>query len=168
MNTQIKYTLLIVGLLLLTVLLTACHHGDKGLTGLPGATIPVLAAPASLLQCANGGTVVTIGSSVNIICNGVQGPSGAPGQDSTVPGPKGDIGSPGINATPISVVTFCPGVTIYPSAFLEVGLIIGGRLYGVYSKNDGFLAELPPGRYESNAVGSSCDFTINADLSISY
>lgn len=166
MNDQVKYALLIVFLLLLTVLLTACQC-PRGATGLTGATIPVYSAPASLLQCPTGGTVVTVGSSISVICNGGQGPAGVPGQDGGV-GPTGPQGSPGIDTTPISIVQFCPGVTVYPSAFLEIGLIIDGKLYAVYSANNGFLTQIPPGNYSSNAIGSACNFTVNLDLTISH
>jgi len=132
MNNQVKYALLIVGLLLLTVILTACAgpKGDVGATGVPGHI-------------------------------------GLPGNDGAV-GPSGPPGSPGLDANPVRVVQFCPGVTVYPSAFLEIGFIIGGKLYAVYSANDGFLAQIPPGNYSSNAVGSACNFTVNPDLSISH
>ena len=77
-------------------------------------------------------------------------------------------GTPGLNAATVSAVQFCPGVTVYPSAFLEVGLCIDNKLYAVYSTNGGFLSYLPPGAYQSNAVGSSCNFTVTDGCEISY
>lgn len=88
------------------------------------------------------GNTGATGSNGNNGSNGSQGPSG---QDGTV----------------ITVVQFCQGVApSYPSTFPESGLCINGNLYGVYSANDGFLALLPPGAYNSNAIGSNCNFTI--------
>lgn len=57
-------------------------------------------------------------------------------------------------------VKLCPGTPSYPSVFVEYALCIESQLYGVYSANDGFLALLPPGNYASNAIGSSCNFTV--------
>ena len=85
---------------------------------------------------------------------GTQGSAGAQG----IAGQNGLDGAPG---TQIDVVQFCPNSTpTYPSTFPEYGLCIEGKLYGVYSANGGFLAELPDGTYSSNAVGSACTFTI--------
>lgn len=87
---------------------------------------------------------------------GGAGLSGAPGQ--SIVGPQGPAG---IDGTIITVVQFCHNVApSYPSTFPETGLCINGNLYGVYSANDGFLALLPPGAYNSNAIGSNCNFTI--------
>jgi hypothetical protein len=94
--------------------------------------------------------------------HGDLGSTGVPGQ--SIVGPTGPAGSNGLNGadgTQITVVQFCKGVApSYPSTFPESGLCINGNLYGVYSANDGFLAYLPPGAYNSNAIGSSCNFTI--------
>lgn len=78
-------------------------------------------------------------------------------------GDKGDMGSPGAPSTPGTVITptqFCPGTPTYPSTFPEVGFCINNTMYAVYSTNGGFMTSLPDGRYESNAVGSRCTFTI--------
>lgn len=100
---------------------------------------------------------------------GNTGASGSQGQQG-VAGVNGSNGTDGVNgtndtnATPVTVVQFCPNVTpSYPSTFPEYGICLQGQLYGVYSANDGFLALLPPGVYSSNAVGSSCTFTILAN-----
>src|ERR1700689_3913792 len=89
----------------------------------------------------------------------IVGPQGAPGQ--SIVGPVGPAGAPGLNgtngidATPVTIVQFCSNVTpTYPSVFPEYGICLGGQLYGVYSANGGFLALLPPGEYNSNAIGS--------------
>ncbi len=161
------YLVIVITILLVLVLLSGCKTGDQGAQGTPGIPVSIISAPASPAQCPTGGTVVTVGSNINILCNGNQGPSGANGNDGAT-GPRGDQGSPGVDTTPIQVIQFCPGLTVYPSAFLEIGLIIDGKLYAVYSANDGFLTQIPPGNYHSNAIGSACNFTVNLDLTISH
>lgn len=95
-------------------------------------------------------------------CKGSSGNDGAQGSPGN-PGSAGPQGATGANGATINVVTFCPGTTSFPTTFLEVGLCINNQIYGVYSANNGFLALLPPGTYNSNAVGSNCDFTIAAN-----
>jgi hypothetical protein len=98
--------------------------------------------------------------------NGVQGLPGAqgPAGDTGPQGNTGPQGPAGANGSTITVVQFCAGVTpSYPSTFPEIGFLINGSVYAVYSANDGFLTYLPPGVYTSNAVGSACNFTLNAD-----
>lgn len=80
-----------------------------------------------------------------------------------IQGPPGEQGPPG---TGITTVQFCPGTTQYPTIFPEYGLLINGNIYAVYSQNDGFLTLIPTGIYYSNAVGSSCTFTVNANGTI--
>jgi len=78
-------------------------------------------------------------------------------------GLNGTNGTPGINGTNGTVVTsvqFCPGTPSYASTFPETGLCFNGNIYAVYSANDGFLTEIVPGAYTSNAIGSSCNFTV--------
>lgn len=76
-------------------------------------------------------------------------------------GPSGPKGDPGLDATQITVVKFCPNsVANYPSVFPEIGLCINSKLYAVYSANNGFLVEVIPGVYQSNAIGSSCSFEV--------
>jgi hypothetical protein len=100
---------------------------------------------------------------------GIQGPAGdiGPSGVNGVPGANGVVGPAGTPGTVITPVQFCPGTSIYPTTFLEYGLCINGVIYAVYSANDGFLVELPDGTYQSNAVGSSCDFVVNG-CEISY
>jgi len=81
---------------------------------------------------------------------GPQGPAGADGAD----------GADGQDATPITVVRLCPGVSVYPSTFVEVAFCLDNRLYAVYSANGGFQTEIPPGIYSSNAIGSACSFRV--------
>ena len=56
----------------------------------------------------------------------------------------------------------CQNAPSYPSTFIESILCINQVAYGVYSANDGFLAELPPGTYTSNGINSTCTFQILA------
>ena len=129
-------------------------QGPAGVSNPPGLTV----ASASPAQCPSGGVLLTVSydswgtssSSSYAICNGT----------------NGNPGMPGMPGTQIKMIQFCPGSASYPSTFLEYGMLIGTSVYGVYSANDGFLAYLPPGLYLSNAINSTCDFTINADGSI--
>lgn len=86
---------------------------------------------------------------------GAQGPAGADGKD-------------GVDATPVTVVKLCNGTTTYPTTFVEVAFCVGGKLYGTYSSNGGFSTELPPGAYSSNAIGSSCNFTVGPNCTVSH
>ncbi len=142
-------------------------NGSQGLQGNAGSngsngtssTVSVVAATSS--QCANGGQSVTVtnGTVTNgpyAICNGATGATGATGSTGAT-GATGAAGSPG---TLVSVVQFCPGATNYASEFNEVGVCLGGNLYAVYSLNDGFMSEIPPGEYSSDGVNASCNFTV--------
>jgi Collagen triple helix repeat (20 copies) len=154
---------------------TVVSIGDKsyiacnGVNGAIGATGP---------QGAQGsqGDVGPQGPQGDIGPQGPQGPQGDQGSvGQTGPqGPQGETGAagpqgtPGQNATPITVVQFCHGITpSYPNAFPEVGLCLGGNMYGVYSANDGFMAYLPPGVYHSNGINATCNFTIYANCVVS-
>lgn len=75
-------------------------------------------------------------------------------------GDVGPAGRDGIDSSSVTVVKLCPGVTVYPSKFVEVAFCIGGKLYGTYSTHGGFSTELPPGTYGSNGVNSSCNFVV--------
>jgi hypothetical protein len=101
---------------------------------------------------------------------GIPGKDGAPGHDGSpgLIGPVGPTGPAGADGRIATVVTLCPGHTSYSSTFVEVALLINGKLYAVYSQNGGFLTEIPPGRYHSQGIGSACDFTVNPDATISY
>lgn len=159
--------------------LSACDNrgakGDLGNNGIPGVSLVATTIPATLTQCANGGSIILIAQdnaltgvwqasdqqmTAAVACNGATGATGNTGT-------TGSQGTAGTNATPVTIVQFCKGTTVYPSAFLEVGLLINGTIYGVYSVNGGFFSPLPPGSYSSNAVGSSCNFTINANNTVS-
>jgi hypothetical protein len=93
-------------------------------------------------------------------CSGKTGPQGMVGPEG-IPGGIGPQGIPGEAGTQFTIVQFCPNSTpAYPTTFPEVGFCIDNKVYAVYSANDGFLTEILPGTYESNAVGSSCTFTL--------
>lgn len=108
------------------------------------------------------------GNSGYVLVKGDTGEKGDPGQvGGTGPaGPQGAPGSPGLNATPVTMIKLCPGVTTYPTVFVEYAFCIGGSLYATYSANDGFTTILPPGRYSSNAIGSSCNFIVTSGCNI--
>lgn len=93
---------------------------------------------------------------------GEAGPAGSPGV-AGVDGQDGINGQDGQDAIPVTVVQLCPGTTVYPSTFVEVAFCIDGELYGTYSANGGFSTKLVPGAYSSNAIGSSCNFTVSAN-----
>jgi Collagen triple helix repeat (20 copies) len=135
-------------LVLSMMLMCACRgpRGDQGVQGNTGAVGQTGATGSTGAAGANGQSIV-----------GPQGPAGI----------NGTNGTNGTNATPVTVVQFCPNDTpTYPSTFPEYGICLSGQLYGVYSANGGFLALLPPGQYISNAIGSTCTFTIQANCII--
>lgn len=105
--------------------------------------------PATPNECATGGVAITVVDTINIVCNGAIGPAGADG-------------------TVVSVIDVCPGQTIYPTTFVETALCINGNLYGVYSYANGFLTALPAGTYVSNAINSSCSFTVVSGCEIRH
>lgn len=147
---------LIANLALSTIVLIAVGacNGLVGQNSNDGSTPVVKSRPASPEECLIGGVVITVNDKTTTICDGSNG----------VIGPTGPTGSPG---TIITLIPFCPGVTVYPSTFLEYGLCVSGVMYGVYSYANGFLAMLPNGNYQSNAVGSQCNFTIT-DCSVTW
>lgn len=143
--------------------------GEAGKNGTDGAGCKVETQPfGALVSC---GCVQQIGGEV---CSSKvfvpNGQPGQPGQQGPVgitgdTGPKGDQGEqgiPGVVGTQIDPVQLCPSsfVPSYPNSFPEVALCIDGTLYGVYSTNGGFLAELTPGSYSSNGINVSCTFTV--------
>lgn len=123
---------------IISMLLTACQgpQGDPGPQGLQGNSGPTGATGAQ----------------------GPQGPQGTSGVNG-VNGTNGTNGINGTDGTTITVVQLCPGVSNY-GTFVEVGLCMNGKLYGVYSANGGFLAYLADGTYYSNGIGSACNLTV--------
>lgn len=161
--------LIMILTVLLTMSLMACGNplvqGKQGVPGVAGSSPTLNLEPATAQECPTGGTVVTSGSQVAVICNGAVGQTGSTGAT----GETGSQGPAGVDITPVTTIQFCPNVTpIYPSNFPEYGLCIGGNLYGVYSANDGFLALLPPGQYSSDGINASCTFTVGANCAVSY
>lgn len=103
---------------------------------------------------------------------GDPGASGPPGERGAT-GATGSIGLPGTNGyngtngTVITPIRFCPGpAPTYPTVFPEYGLRIGNNIYAVYSIPNAFLTLVIPGRYNSTGIGSSCNFTVNNDGTI--
>ena len=93
---------------------------------------------------------------------GEPGIQGAPGNTGPQ-GPSGPQGPAGVNAPVVTTIKLCPSTPIYPNVFVEYAICLQGNLYGVYSANGGFLALLPPGNYQSNGIGSSCNFSVAAN-----
>lgn len=146
-------------LIILMLCLVACgrrpvlpEKGDQGVPGTPGVGCSAQNVPISSVA-PNGGALVTCGtSSPVLLLNGTNGLNGSNGSNGT-------NGTPG---TIVSAIKFCPNsVAHYPSVFPEVGFCISTHLYAVYSTLGGFLTEVTPGSYTSNAVGSSCNFNVS-------
>jgi len=143
--------------IILMLALVACKGpaGNQGISGSSCESTQVAPIAAQL-----GGVAITCpGYPVTFVSDGAQGSQGLTGAT----GAQGQTGATGAAGTPGTIITpvqFCQGTPSYPSTFLEYGLCIGGVMYGVYSTNGGFLAELPDGYYSSDGVGSSCNFTI--------
>lgn len=98
--------------------------------------------------------------------NGKDGAVGAQGTAGTN-GTNGTNGSNGVDGSTITTVQLCPGfVPTYPNVFPEFALCINNNLFGVYSAKGGFMAELPPGRYHSEGVGSVCDLTVASNCQV--
>lgn len=116
----------------------------------------------------NAALIITIATLVALGLTTCAPPEGKQG----IPGPRGEQGVPGLqgprgsDGTQITVVKLCPGATSYPNVFVEVAMCIDSKLYAVYSANNGFLTYLPPGRYQSNAIGSACSFTVGAGCEV--
>ena len=126
------------------LLLMACGQAQTGAPGKDGSSCSVSAVAANTVLL-NGGTLIqcTNGTS-SLISNG----------------------SPGSPGTVVAPLQFCPDTPSYPSTFIEVGFVISGSVYAVYSSNGGFMTLIPPGRYTSNAINSRCDFTLNSDNTV--
>lgn len=142
------YELFIYGMLavvvgLFVMLQTGCGQGPQGPAGVNGQSCNAKAVSAQL-GLPNGGVSITCPDSQTLLANGSNG-------------------TPGTLITPIQ---FCPGTISYPSTFPEVGFCINQTLYAVYSANDGFLTALPEGAYNSNAIGSTCSFTVTPNCGI--
>jgi hypothetical protein len=110
------------------------------------------------------------GIMISLLCLTACGKDGKPG--ATGPqGPKGDTGPSGMDGSPGSVNNFiklCPETPSYPSVFVEYAVCVNDSLYAVYSANGGFLTLLPPGTYNSNGIGSSCNFIVREHCQVSH
>jgi hypothetical protein len=145
-------------LLCFSLTLSACGKGPKGDVGAAGpagvsgsgCSVATLAVGSPVAS--NGGSLITCSDGTSsVVLNGN-------------PGSNGSQGTPGTVITPVQ---FCNGFTqSYPNTFAESGICINGNIWGVYSLNGGFLAELPPGTYSSDGVNASCTFTIKANCVI--
>ncbi len=122
---------------LLAVLTTACQHAGQEFT--------------KQAQCIVNGSGC---NSVNMDDPNLRGATGSTGGV----GPAGERGLPGPGES-VTAVRFCAESSTYPSVFGEVGLCISGQLYAVYSSK-ATLVLIPPGRYQSDSIGSACSFTV--------
>jgi len=127
--------------LFLALGLCACP-GPQGPSGLNGSSCTVTMVPNSSVT-PNGGALMSCTDGTQaLILNGSNGTNGT-------------------NGTVITPVQLCKNpVTTYSNTFAEVAFCINGKLYGVYSANDGFLSPLPNGTYSSDGINASCTFTI--------
>lgn len=116
--------------------------GSVGIQGQVGAGCTIVSIPANV-NAPNGGATIQCGNSQSLILNGT-------------------------NGTVITAIQFCPGSTIYPSTFPEIGFCINNNIYAVYSANGGFLTEVVPGNYSSDGINASCSFTVNPNCQITY
>lgn len=122
-----------------------------------------------------GGILVDCGDTQSVISNGATGAQGEVGEQGAsgtngTNGTNGQAGQNGLNGLPGTLVTpiqFCTGFTpTYPSVFAESGICINNTIYGVYSSQGGFLAELPPGVYSSLGINTSCVFMIEYNCKV--
>lgn len=148
----------------LVVMSTGCAKRVQYLTGAQGGSGAT--GTSCSVSAVDGGSLIacTDGSS-SFVPNGATGSTGDTGATGAA-GANGTNGTNGQDATPVTVVQLCPGTPSYPSTFIEVALCINNRLYAVYSSQGGFLTEITPGRYSSNAIGSRCNFTAHGDCKI--
>lgn len=137
-------------------------QGRQGIQGAPGAN----ALPCTVTAVPDGAIIACPNGALQLVTNGLDGSQGIQGLPGAV-GATGPAGAAGLDATPVTVVQFCPGYgpAAYPANFPEVALNISGILYGVYDggASDVFLSQLPPGLYQSTSTGCPCNFIIQAD-----
>lgn len=126
-------------LTILVLFLFGCYQGPQGVPGAPGASCSVQTIQPNI-PTPNGGALITCGTTSSLVLNG----------------------TPGTAGTIVAPVQFCANaIPNYPSTFPEIGFCIGTEIYAVYSANDGFLTGIPNGNYDSNAIGSQCNFSVN-------
>jgi len=166
--------------------------GSAGANGSNGLSVVQKVLPAGALCASNSGSLLTFaqdnadtGQFVQgdiildtvLVCDGqtgAVGPTGASGTNGAdgltgTTGATGSQGAAGASGTVFTSVQFCPSsfVPTYPSVFPESGICYNGNLWGVYSENGGFWAELPPGQYSSDGINASCTFTIEPNCAVS-
>lgn len=144
-------------LMILTLLLGCGEPGEQGLPGPvgspgpqgnqgnPGATGPIGPPGPSGVAC----NVTTISPIPSVPTGGA-----------LIRCPDGSM-SVLTNGSIITPINLCPGDSTYPSKFIEAGFCINDKMYAVYSANNGFLTELPPGNYSSNGINSTCSFRLS-------
>lgn len=158
---------LLLGWAVLTLSLTGCNTGVKYIQGPKGET----GAPGQDGRDGIDGRDGSNGSSCSIATiekGNVAVPSG--GALITCPDGTSSIitnGTDGVPGTIITPVQFCKNFrALYPSAFPESGLCINNRMFGVFSENGGYLAEMANGTYYSNGRHSTCVFTLKDNCQV--
>lgn len=146
-----------LALVLLVVLACSCAQqpgyvvytpGSPGAPGSNGASCSVATVSPNTVAPSGGALIACTDGTSSLVLNGTNG-------------------SNGTNGTVVQSIQFCPGTTVYPSNFQELGFCIGNKIYAVYSANNGFLTEIVPGAYQSNAIGNSCNFTVAVNCQVS-
>lgn len=134
-------------LILIMLMLSGCGsspygvvgpQGATGTTGQSGTSCTVTNVAIGQPGAPNGGSLLSCGDNSSLVLNG----------------------TPGNNGTSISPIQFCLGTTTYPNEFNEMGFCVEGNIYAIYSVNGGFMTLIPPGSYSSNAINSSCNFSV--------
>lgn len=144
-----------------SVALTNGSNGHDGVAGARGTD----GSSCSVMQALDGsGALISCDDDSNVfVSNGAKGDKGDTGSQ----GPQGNTGSPGMNATPVEFIKFCPGSVPSYGNFPEYGIKANGKVYAVYSANNGFLTLLSPGGYNTSSTGLNCNFTVHSDGSVS-
>lgn len=136
----------ILSLIVVALSLAACGQGPQG----AGCTVSPIGVSVA---APNGGSLLQCGATQQLILNGSNGQNGSNGLNGT-------------NGTTVAPVQFCPGTSVYPSTFIEVGFCIDNTLYAVYSANGGFLTTVLPGSWGSNGINASCNFVVGNNCQI--
>jgi hypothetical protein len=161
--------------ILLSVLLltTAACTQNARFTAIPS----VSQRPATPSECTNGGIVVTVNGTENIICNGANGSDGSPGSSCSVASMIGGAtitctdgtsavvlnGQDGAPATGLGIKEI-----VHPCGQLGVTTEILLRLtdntiiahYAGNGTHQQFLSLLTPGNYSTTGVSGNCNFNI--------
>lgn len=132
---------------LMSILTAACQHAEEEFRSEFNCHVSGIDCPSVNMDDPN--------------LRGSDGTNGADGRDGAA-GPAGERGLPGPGEA-FTTVRFCAQPSVYPTLFAEYGVCISGHLYAVYSIPNAFLTLIPPGRYSSTGINSTCSFTVLAN-----